>query len=480
MPNTNNDGKTELLTAAELTEVDLDRYLSQVMAHQVDSGELFFQRIRSESWALENSLVKSASFNVDQGMGVRAIQGEKTGFSHANDLNAPALEQAVNAAKSIARQGQSSSHAMTDVGQVRPLYASIDPIQTASESEKVELLNELDKYTRSIDPRIKEVSISLAAQQDTMFVHASDGVSHGDIRPLIRLNVSVIAEENGRRERGNSGGGGRFGFDWVLTEGRAKALADEAVRMALVNLQAVDAPAGVMPVVLGPGWPGVLLHEAVGHGLEGDFNRKGTSVFSGKIGEKVSSELCTIVDDATIENRRGSLSIDDEGTPGQRTILIEDGVLVGYMHDKLNAQLMGTKSTGNGRREAYNCVTMPRMTNTFMLNGESEPEEIIRSVDKGVFAKSFSGGQVDITSGKFVFNAIEAYLIEKGQITAPIRGATLIGDGLEVMNHVTMVGNDLELDGGIGVCGKNGQGVPVGVGQPTMKIDELRVGGTSL
>ena len=480
MPNTNNDSKTELLTAAELTEVDLDRYLSQVMAHQVDSGELFFQRIRSESWALENSLVKSASFNVDQGMGVRAIQGEKTGFSHANDLNAPALEQAVNAAKSIARQGQSSSHAMTDVGQVRPLYASIDPIQTASESEKVELLNELDKYTRSIDPRIKEVSISLAAQQDTMFVHASDGVSHGDIRPLIRLNVSVIAEENGRRERGNSGGGGRFGFDWVLTEGRAKALADEAVRMALVNLQAVDAPAGVMPVVLGPGWPGVLLHEAVGHGLEGDFNRKGTSVFSGKIGEKVSSELCTIVDDATIENRRGSLSIDDEGTPGQRTVLIEDGVLVGYMHDKLNAQLMGTKSTGNGRREAYNCVTMPRMTNTFMLNGESEPEEIIRSVDKGVFAKSFSGGQVDITSGKFVFNAIEAYLIEKGQITAPIRGATLIGDGLEVMNHVTMVGNDLELDGGIGVCGKNGQGVPVGVGQPTMKIDELRVGGTSL
>ena len=480
MPNTNNDSKTELLTAAELTEVDLDRYLSQVMAHQVDSGELFFQRIRSESWALENSLVKSASFNVDQGMGVRAIQGEKTGFSHANDLNAPALEQAVNAAKSIARQGQSSSHAMTDVGQVRPLYASIDPIQTASESEKVELLNELDKYTRSIDPRIKEVSISLAAQQDTMFVHASDGVSHGDIRPLIRLNVSVIAEENGRRERGNSGGGGRFGFDWVLTEGRAKALADEAVRMALVNLQAVDAPAGVMPVVLGPGWPGVLLHEAVGHGLEGDFNRKGTSVFSGKIGEKVSSELCTIVDDATIENRRGSLSIDDEGTPGRRTVLIEDGVLVGYMHDKLNAQLMGTKSTGNGRREAYNCVTMPRMTNTFMLNGESEPEEIIRSVDKGVFAKSFSGGQVDITSGKFVFNAIEAYLIEKGQITAPIRGATLIGDGLEVMNHVTMVGNDLELDGGIGVCGKNGQGVPVGVGQPTMKIDELRVGGTSL
>lgn len=480
MPNTNNDSKAELLEAAELTEVDLDRYLSQVMAHQVDSGELFFQRVRSESWALENSLVKSASFNVDQGMGVRAIQGEKTGFSHANDLNAPALEQAVNAAKSIARQGQSATHAMTDVGQIRSLYASIDPIETASESEKVQLLNELDKYTRSIDPRIKEVSISLAAQQDTMFVHASDGVSHGDVRPLIRLNVSVIAEENGRRERGNAGGGGRFGFDWVLSEGRARDLADEAVRMALINLQAVDAPAGVMPVVLGPGWPGVLLHEAVGHGLEGDFNRKGTSVFSGKIGEKVSSELCTVVDDATIENRRGSLSIDDEGTPGQRTVLIEDGVLVGYMQDKLNAQLMGTKSTGNGRREAYNYVTMPRMTNTFMLAGESEPEEIIGSVDKGIFAKSFSGGQVDITSGKFVFNAIEAYFIEKGKITAPIRGATLIGDGLEVMNHVTMVGNDLELDGGIGVCGKNGQGVPVGVGQPTMKIDQLRVGGTSL
>ena len=478
MEETNNINKTELLDTGELTDSDLDRYLSQVLAHRVDSGELFFQRVRSESWALENSLVKSASFDVDQGVGVRAIQGEKTGFSHANEISAPALEQAVNAAKAIARQGQSTSHTVAIPETVKALYDPIDPIRTASESQKVELLNELDRFTRNLDARIKEVSISIAAQQNTIFVHASDGTSRGDVRPLVRINIMVIAEEGGRREIGNAGGGGRLGFDWLLGKDRAKSLAREAVRMALLNLGSIDAPAGVMPVVLGPGWPGVLLHEAVGHGLEGDFNRKGTSVFSNQVGQKVASEICTVVDDATLTNRRGSLTIDDEGTPGQRTVLIENGILKGYMHDKLNAGLMGTTSTGNGRREAYNCITMPRMTNTFMLSGASDPAEIIESVKKGVFAKSFSGGQVDITNGKFVFNAIEAYLIENGKVTAPIRGATLIGDGLEVMNNISMVGNDLELDQGVGVCGKNGQGVPVGVGQPTLRIDQLRVGGT--
>lgn len=473
-----NTAKQDLLTTGDISDRQLETMMSGMMSREIDRGELFFQCRRNESWSLEQGIVKNAGFSVSRGIGARAISGEKSGFAYADDIQLEVLEQTSNAARSIARVGSSQSTDLSSPRQLPEFYQGLNPIVSVSQDEKVELLSRIDKFTRALDPRVKEVSVSITANHESTYIYSSDGTDHGDVRPLVRFGVSVVVEQNGRRENGNCGGGGRHDLRWLYENDTAEQFAREAVRQALVNLEAVDAPAGPMQVVLGPGWPGVLLHEAVGHGLEGDFNRKGTSTFSNRIGERVASPLCTIVDDATIPNRRGSLTIDDEGTPGQRTVLIEDGVLRGYMQDKLNAKLMGVSSTGNGRRESYAHQPMPRMTNTFMLAGESEPEEIIKSVDRGLFAKTFGGGQVDITSGQFVFSATEAYLIENGRIAAPVKGATLIGNGPEIMTRVSMVGNDLELDLGVGVCGKEGQGVPVGVGQPTLKIDQIVVGGT--
>ena len=414
---------------------------------------------------------------------MRAQSGEKTGFAYSNAIDEAALGAACRAARSIARSGQQGRVQAFAAPQVRHLYAHDNPLDVLERTAKVELLKRIDRATRALDPRIQQVTVSLAGVWDQVLIAASDGSLGADIRPLVRFNVSVIVEQNGRRERGSHGGGGRTDYRFFLEqlnehEDRAMGYAREALRQALVNLEAIAAPAGTLPVVLGPGWSGVLLHEAVGHGLEGDFNRKGSSAYSGRIGEQVASPLCTIVDDGTLAKRRGSLSLDDEGTPTRCTTLIENGVLKGYMQDKLNARLMGVASTGNGRRESYAHLTLPRMTNTYMLAGQSEPEEIIRSVKRGLFCASLGGGQVDITSGKFVFSTSEAYLIEDGRITAPVKGATLIGNGPEVMNQVSMVGNDLALDSGVGTCGKDGQSVPVGVGQPTLKIDAITVGGT--
>jgi TldD protein len=407
------------------------------------------------------------------------MSGDKTGFAYSDDIILPALEQAANAARSITRhdgqQAIQSAHKMAG----HSLYLPVNPLLSMTEKEKVALLQRVDAHARSKDPRIIQVSVSLAAEFETILVMASDGHLAADVRPLVRLNVSVVAEQNGRREHGYAGGGGRFDYLTLCANNQALAYAEEAVRQALVNLEAVDAPAGTMPVVLGPGWPGVLLHEAVGHGLEGDFNRKGSSLYSGRMGQQVSSTLCTIVDDGTLPNRRGSLNVDDEGTPTRCNVLIENGILRNYMQDKKNARLMGGESTGNGRRESYAHIPMPRMTNPYMLPGSSTPEEIIASVKKGIYAVNFGGGQVDITSGKFVFSASEAYLIEDGKITAPVKGATLIGNGPDALNRVSMVGNDLKLDSGIGICGKEGQSIPVGVGQPTLRVDALTVGGTA-
>ena len=470
--------KTELLERSEVTGTQLDELMGNLMSHQVDRGELYFQNRRQESWSLDDSLVKNASFSVDRGVGARAVRGEKTGFAYADEIRPAALEQATDAARSIAKQGDARSVALRDELNVAALYQNDDPIRSVAQEKKVELLSHIDKFTRNLDSRVKEVNVGLSASQDTTYVYNSDGSGTGDIRPLVVFQISVIVEQNGRREQGSSGGGGRHDLNWLFETAAAEDHAREAVRQALINLEAVDAPAGPMNVILGPGWPGILLHEAVGHGLEGDFNRKGTSTFSNRVGELVASPLCTVIDDATIPNRRGSLTVDDEGTPGQRTVLIENGILKGYLQDRMNAELMNTTSTGNGRRQSYAHLPMPRMTNTFMLAGESDPEDIIRSVNFGVYAKAFGGGQVDITSGKFVFSAVEAYLVEDGKLTAPIKGATLIGNGPEVMSKISMVGNDLELDRGIGTCGKDGQSVPVGVGQPTLKVDEIVVGGT--
>ena len=471
--------RKSLWDAGEIAERDIDGLLGQLARRDIDTGELFFQLARHESWALEDGTVKDGAFGVDRGVGVRAISGEKTGFAYAEDIVLPALADATKAARSIARGGKSGGAKALAQAAAPQRYAPVDPIASAAEDAKVALLRRIDAFARSLDPRVSEVTVRISLNHETNLVVATDGTLSADVRPLARFDVSVIAVQNGRRERGSSGGGGRFDTAWLFDTQAAEDYAREAVRTALLNLDAVDAPAGAMPVVLGPGWPGVLLHEAVGHGLEGDFNRKGTSAFAGRVGEKVASELCTVVDDATLPGRRGSLSVDDEGTPGQRTTLIENGILKGYLQDKHNARLMGVASTGNGRRESYAHLPMPRMTNTFLLAGASEPEEIIASVQKGVYAVSFGGGQVDITSGKFTFSATEAYLIEDGKLGPPIRGATLSGNGPEVMGRVTMVGNDLQLDQGVGVCGKNGQGVPVGVGQPTLKIDQITVGGTS-
>jgi TldD protein len=469
-----------LLEPAGLTENQLQSVLGQLLSPTVDMADLYFQVTQSESWLLEDSIIKNGSFNIERGVGVRAISGEKTGFAYSDDIILPALQSAANMASSIVSKGHHGRvHAWQKKSLVNPLYPSINPILSLNEQGKLNLLRQVDEMARTIDPRIQQVNVSLIGVQETILVVNSDGTMSADVRPLVRLNVSVITEEKGHREQGFAGGGGRSDYQYFLRDNMAMDLAKEAVRQAILNLEATPAPAGTMPVILGPGWPGVLLHEAVGHGLEGDFNRKGSSAFTGRIGERVASPGCTVVDDGTLPNRRGSLTIDDEGTPSQRTVLIEKGILKGYMQDKLNARLMGTNSTGNGRRESYAYLPMPRMTNTYMLPGPYAPEEIIASVDRGLYAVNFSGGQVDITSGKFVFSACEAYLIEKGRITRPVKGATLIGNGPEVLTQVSMLGNDLKLDSGVGSCGKEGQSVPVGVGQPTLKIDSLTVGGTA-
>ena len=467
-----------ILMPAGLGENDLDRLLGELVGSGIDAADIYFQTSRLESWVLEDGIIKEGAHSIEQGAGIRAISGEKTGFAYSDELQFPALIEAARAARSISRGGNQGRVRVKGLPMERQLYAPINPLPSLSEVEKVELLRRVDAEARRQDPRVKQVIVSLVGAQDVILVAATDGTLNADVRPLIRLNVHVIVEQGDRREQGTSGGGARQSFRYLLEEERALGFAREAVRQALVNLEAVNAPAGSMPVVLGPGWPGVLLHEAVGHGLEGDFNRKGTSAFSGRMGEQVASSLCTVVDDGTLPGRRGSLNIDDEGTPSQYTVLIEDGILKGYMQDKHNARLMHTASTGNGRRESYAHLPMPRMTNTYMLPGQQAPEEIIASVRKGLYAVNFGGGQVDITSGRFVFSASEAYLIENGKVTAPVKGATLIGNGPEAMTRISMVGDDLQLDAGVGVCGKEGQSVPVGVGQPTLKLDELTVGGT--
>ncbi|WP_134609891.1 metalloprotease TldD [Pseudomonas aeruginosa] len=468
----------QLLAPGGLELDSLPGILHELNGPGIDAADLYFQSQVSESWMLEDGIVKEGSFNLDQGVGVRAQSGEKTGFAYSNAITAEALKQAAVAARSISRAGQNGSvQAFKAVVPAR-LYAGENPLDVLSRAEKVELLKQIDAATRALDPRIQQVTVSMAGVWEQILVAASDGSLAADIRPLVRFNVSVIVEQNGRRERGGHGGGGRTDYRYFLQEDRAMGYAREALRQALVNLEAIPAPAGTLPVVMGAGWSGVLLHEAVGHGLEGDFNRKGSSAYSGRVGEKVASSLCTIVDDGTLAGRRGSLSVDDEGTPSNCNVLIENGVLKGYMQDKLNARLMGVARTGNARRESYAHLPMPRMTNTYMLAGESDPQEIIASVEKGIYCANLGGGQVDITSGKFVFSTSEAYLIENGRITTPLKGATLIGNGPEAMSRVSMVGNDLALDSGVGTCGKDGQSVPVGVGQPTLKIDAITVGGT--
>jgi TldD protein len=469
----------DLLEPAGLTESQLQDVLGSIMGNSVDNADLYFQAVYSEGWVLEDGIIKGGSYNIDRGVGVRAMSGEKTGFAYSDDIVMPALEQAASAARSISKHGGAQSVRAWQKDPSHELYLPVNPLISLNENEKVALLQQVDACARQADPRVIQVSVSLSAEYETILVMASDGHLAADVRPLVRLNVSVVVEQNGRRENGYAGGGGRFDYRELIANDQGLEYAKEAVRQALVNLEAVAAPAGTMAVVLGPGWPGVLLHEAVGHGLEGDFNRKGASLYSGKMGQQVTSPLCTIVDDGTLPNRRGSLNVDDEGTPTQCTVLIENGILKNYMQDKKNARLMGMESTGNGRRESYAHIPMPRMTNTYMLPGSSTHEEIIASVKKGIYAVNFGGGQVDITSGKFVFSANEAYLIEDGKITTPVKGVTLIGNGPDVLNKVSMVGNNLKLDSGIGICGKDGQSIPVGVGQPTLRVDALTVGGTA-
>jgi TldD protein len=471
--------RDSILAPAGLDESALDRLLGHLTSAAVDAADIYFQYSRLQSWVLEDGILKDGNFSIEQGAGLRAVSGEKTGFAYSDELQLPALIEAATAARAIARGGQDGRVRIGQRPVAQRLYEPLNPIDSLPDADKVALLQRVDAEARRADPRVREVIASLVAAQDTVLVLADDGTLAADVRPLVRLNVNVIAEQDGRREQGSSGGGARADLGYFLVEDRALAFAREAVRLALVNLDAVAAPAGTMTVVLGSGWPGVLLHEAVGHGLEGDFNRKGSSAFAGRIGQRVAAPGVTVVDDGTLPGRRGSLNLDDEGTVTQNTVLIEDGILRGYMQDKLNARLTGTAPTGNGRRESYAHLPMPRMTNTYMLAGERDPEEIIASVDKGLYAVNFGGGQVDITSGKFVFSASEAYLIEKGRITRPVKGATLIGNGPDVLTRVSLIGNDLRLDEGVGTCGKEGQSVPVGVGQPTLRIDSLTVGGTS-
>jgi TldD protein len=468
-----------LLEPAALSDRQLNRLLDNLLSYHIDSADLYFQSTHTETWSLEDGLVKNGGFNIDQGVGIRAISGEKTGFAYSEDLHFDALMSATNAARSIAKHGQLLSAAHFKHPSLRPLlYQPVNPLLSISDAQKLALLQDVDSMARSMHPAICQVNASLQAHHEIVLIVNHEGQLVADVRPVVRMNVSVIAERNGRREQGFAGEGKRADYQLFIQGNTAHRLVEESVRQAILNLEAGPAPAGTMPVVLGSGWAGVLTHEAVGHGLEGDFNRKGSSAFSGRIGERVASSICTIVDDGTLPNRCGSLNIDDEGNATEHTVLIENGILKNYMQDSLNARLMGVKSTGNGRRESYAHLPMPRMTNTYILPGQHTPEEIIASVDKGLYAVNFSGGQVDITSGKFVFSACEAYLIENGKITRPVKGATLIGNGPDALTRVSMVGNDLQLDPGIGFCGKNGQTVPVSVGQPTLKIDALTVGGT--
>ncbi|MBN8481620.1 MAG: metalloprotease TldD [Xanthomonadales bacterium] len=468
-----------LLQPGGLSTSDIERVFARLMTPAVDAADLYFQHSRSEAWVLEDGIVKEGSHAIEQGVGVRAMSGEKTGFAYSDEIVLPALLEAAGSARAIARAGSDGVGKPLAIAGSRALYPAVDPVDTLSSEAKVALLREVDAYVRAQDARVKQVIVSVSATLDTVLVAGSDGTLAADVRPLVRLNVQVIAEQGGRRESGSAGGGGRYGYEELLANGRAHRLAREAVRAALVNLDAVDAPAGTMTVVLGPGWPGVLLHEAIGHGFEGDFHRKETSAFTARMGERVAAPGVTIVDDGTLAGRRGSLSVDDEGTPTNCTVLVEDGIMKGLIQDKFNARLMGMRPTGNGRRESFAHLPMPRMTNTYMLAGERDPEEILRSVKRGLYAVNFGGGQVDITNGKFVFSASEAYLIEDGKVTRPVKGATLIGAGPEVLQRVSMIGNDLALDEGVGVCGKDGQSVPVGVGQPTLRIDAMTVGGTA-
>jgi len=467
-----------LLAPAGLDHAHLSRVLASMHTHAIDFADLYFQYSRMESWSLEEGIVKSGAFNIDRGVGIRAVHGDKQAFAYSDDITLAALEEAAVATRAIARQGKSATAELGRIGAARSLYAPQDPIASLPEDAKVALLERIERMARAIDGRVVQVMASLAGEYEAILVARSDGLVAADVRPLVRVSVTVIVEENGRREQGHAGGGGRFDYGY-FTDAVLADYAARAVGQALLNLGARDAPAGAMTVVLGHGWPGILLHEAIGHGLEGDFNRKGTSAFSGRVGQRVAAEGITVVDDGTVDRRRGSLNIDDEGNPTQRTVLIEDGILKGYMQDRLNARLMGVEPTGNGRRESFASLPMPRMTNTIMLAGTHDPAEIIASVQDGLYAANFGGGQVDITSGKFVFSAAEAWKIEGGKLVYPVKGATLIGNGPDALTRVSMVGRDMEMDSGVGTCGKDGQSVPVGVGQPTLKIDGLTVGGTA-
>jgi len=472
--------KSLLLTPFGLDESHLTRALSEIKAHQVDEADLYFQYTRSEGWSLEEGIVKTGSFSIDQGVGVRAVSGEKTAFAYSDDISEASLLDAARTVRTISSAAQSkrTKAASTKIASSRKLYPGVDPISTLDSTTKVALLGKVEKLARAKDPRIIQVMAGLASEYDVVMVARADGTLAADVRPLVRLSVTVIAEQKGRREVGSSGGGGRFGLAY-FTDAQIEEYVNQAVHAALTNLDARPAPAGEMTVVLGSGWPGILLHEAIGHGLEGDFNRKGSSAFSGRIGQRVAAKGVTVLDDGTIADRRGSLNVDDEGNASQKTVLIEDGILKGYIQDNMNARLMGVKPTGNGRRESYAHVPMPRMTNTYMLGGDKEPEEIVKTIKKGLYAVNFGGGQVDITSGKFVFSASEAYWVENGKIQYPVKGATIVGSGPECLKRVSMIGNDMKLDSGVGTCGKEGQSVPVGVGQPTLRIDGLTVGGTA-
>jgi TldD protein len=471
--------KSLLLTPYGLTEDDLGHALGEIFQHKVNYADLYFQYTRFESWNLEEGIVKSGSFGIDQGVGVRAVCGERQAFSYSDEISVAALRAAAQATRSIASQGAGRARvgAHATKGRSRGLYVKTDPLGSLDSTAKVQLLEKIEQMARQRDPRVRQVMASLTGEYDVVLIARSDGVLAADVRPLVRLSLSVIVEQGGRREQGNAGGGGRYDYA-AFTDEVLAGYSAEAVDEALINLEARPAPAGPTTVVLGPGWPGILLHEAIGHGLEGDFNRKGSSAFAGRIGQRVAAADITIVDDGTLPQRRGSLNMDDEGNATQCTVLIENGILRGYMQDTLNARLMKTAVTGNGRRESYAHLPMPRMTNTYMLNGQRDPAEIIASVEDGLYAVNFGGGQVDITNGKFVFSTTEAYRIEKGKITYPVKGATLVGNGPDVLTHVSMIGNDMRLDGGVGTCGKDGQSVPVGLGQPTLRVDGLTVGGT--
>ena len=470
--------RSTLLEPAGIDDAAIESVFSTLNAHALDDADLYFEYTRSEGWSLEEGIVKAGSFNIDQGVGVRAVSGEKTAFAYSDDISLSALQAAAQATRAISSVGGDGRVAAAQAVQGHTLYSALDPIASLDAVAKVAMLEKIEKMARAIDPRVLQVMASVAAEYDVVYIARRDGRRAADVRPLVRLSITVIAEQQGRREQGSAGGGGRFDFAY-FTDEVLMSYAKKAVHQALVNLEARPAPAGQMTVVLGNGWPGVLLHEAIGHGLEGDFNRKGTSAFAGKVGQRVAAAGVTVVDDGTIADRRGSLNIDDEGNPTSRTVLIEDGILKGYMQDAMNARLMGVAPTGNGRRESYASIPMPRMTNTFMMGGDLEAEEIIASVKDGIYAVNFGGGQVDITSGKFVFSASEAWKVENGKLQYPVKGATLIGDGPAVLNYVSMIGNDMMLDSGVGVCGKEGQSVPVGVGQPTLRIDGgLTIGGT--